>query len=827
MLDSLRQDLRQALRALRLSPGFSLAAILSLGLGLGLNAALFTIVDALLWRPLPAAQPEQLVQIYTGEDGGKLEMLSSYPDLGDLRRTLRSVDELVGHSVMFAAVSDGGRNELVLGEVVTGNYFSSLGVTPFAGRLLQPADDTREAAPVVVVSQGFWSRRLGGDPSAIGRTIKVRGLPYTIVGVAPARFASLVPTFSAQLWVPVSRVEDVQPIGWYEVVGTETAPSRLDRRGARWLQVVGRLAPGATVASLQAELDVAMQHLANSYPDTNGHRRARVLAASDVRIHPLIDGPLFAGGVALLVMVGLVLLVAAANVANMLLARATARHREIGIRLAVGASRGRLVRQLVVESLVLALAGGGLGLALAVWATSLLANAPLPLPAHSTFQFAVDGRVFLFTAALATLTGLVFGLAPALRASRPDLVTSLKNEASRAGGGRLRLRSSLVVAQVAVTFVLLAGAGLLLKSLRASLASDLGLETRSVAVAQFDLDTLRLDRAQLASFQRDLLARLQARPEVAVAAFATRLPLSINIHQEEVLAEGALPDANGHGAAVDATRVTPGYLASLGIPLLAGRDIAPQDQVNAPRVVLVNQAMAAAFWPGRNPLGQRLHLGSADGPLAEVVGVTADYAVRTAGEAPRPMLHVAAEQEAQAAGFLLVRGRGPAAPLVPLLRQEIAALAPDLPLLSAETFEQMAATTLLPARLGSTLLGAFGLLALGLAALGLYGVIAYAVEQRTAEIGLRMAIGARPASVQAMVLRQGMRLVAAGLGIGLGIAVFLGTLLARAFYGLAAVEPLTCLAAALVLVAVALLANLLPARRAARLDPLLALRRGG
>ncbi|HEX4956504.1 MAG TPA: ABC transporter permease [Thermoanaerobaculia bacterium] len=827
MLATVLQDLRYAARTFRQSPGFLATAVASLALGIGLSTTLFTIVDAVLWRPLPVADPERLVSVFSSQKENPGWDTHSVLDTRDLAAQSTVLTGLAGHSLMMAAVTRDGAPQMAMGEVVTGNYFDLMGVRPRLGRLLSPADDVPGAAPVVVLSSRTWNSWFGADPQVIGQSLKVRGVPYTVVGVAPERYTGLMPGLVSQLWVAASRLEDIDPVGHIDSVGMVPNAPLLEQRGYRWLQLKGRLKPGVTLAQAQANLEALAAGLAAQYPDTNEDRTVRLLATTDVRIVPDADRPLRAAGIGLLVVVSLVLLVASANVANMLLARASNRRREVGMRLALGAGRGRLLSQLLTESLFLAGLGALAGLALAWVAVSVLRATPLPLPIQLEPSFGLNLRVFLFAFGIALGCGLVFGLAPAREASRPSLLAGLKNEASDTER-RLRfgLKDLLVIGQVTVTLILLVGAGLLTKSLASSLEAELGMDTPKVAVATFSLDTVRYTREQALAFHRDLLDRLKARPEIAAASFATRVPLGLNTHVNSVFLEDRPgPTGEPEELSVDVTAATPGYLDTLGIPLVAGRDFTASDVADAPRVAIVNQAFVDTYWPGQNALGKRFRT-TLSTPSYEVVGVTADYKIRTVGEKPRPFVHFAAFQRNPAAGTLLVRTRGDVKALPATIEREIAALTPDLPLIENRTFDDMVGSVLLPARLGSAVLGILGLLALALAAVGLYGVIAYSVARRTQEIGIRMAIGAEPANVLNLVLRQGLRLVGIGLAIGLAAALLVARLLAGTFYGLSNFEPGTFALAAGLLVTVATIANLLPARRAARLDPLVALRRG-
>jgi predicted permease len=826
MLESLRQDLRYTFRSLRQSPGFAAAAIASLGLGIGLSATLFTLVDTVLWRPLPAADPDRLVTVFTQTPDRSAYSTSSYLDAADLASSSKTLTQVAGHSLMFASVSQGDRPRLVMGEITTGGFFSLLGVRPALGRLLGPADDRPDALPAVVVSERFWRSRFAGASDVLDQTIKLRGVTYPIVGVVPASFTGLTPGFAADLWVAAARLADVEPVGWRDVTGPMPASGNLlEHRGFRWMVLKGRLAEGRSVAEARQELAVLGSNLAQAHVETSRGTTFNTLPATAVRLHPEIDRSLKPGGIGLLVLVSLVLVVACANVANMLLARATGRSREIGVRMALGAQRGRLVRQLLTESVTLGLGGGIAGVGVALVATRLLSSLELPLPLSLPLHFGVDLRVLGFAFALALATGVLFGLLPALSASKPSVVRDLKGEPPSARGRwRFGLRDLLVVGQIATTLVLLTAAALFSKSLRASLEADLGLDGKPVALATFALDDVRYDEPKARAFLDAALERLSARPDVEAVAFTGRVPLGLNVHLEGLFWDGMAPLPEGEEHTVDVTRVTPGYFATLAIPLKAGRLFTRADREGGERVAIVNQAFVDQFWPGQAPLGQRLAT-SADGPRYEVVGVVENYKVRTPGEAPRPMLHFAQDQRFASAGTLLVRGRGDAGPLVEALRRDLAAAEPDLVLLENRTFEQMVGITLLPARLGSWLLGGLGLLALLLAAIGLYGVIAYAVARRTQEIGLRIALGAEPRRVERWVLGQGLVRVGVAALVALPLVGLAGSLLSRAFYGLGSFELAPFVVALGLVAAVTVLANLVPARRAAALDPIVALKR--
>ncbi|HEX2444157.1 MAG TPA: ABC transporter permease [Vicinamibacterales bacterium] len=818
------QDLKYALRWLRRSPGFTAAAVASLAIGIGFNTALFSVVDAVLFRPLPVRAPDELVNVYTSGSDGEPWNTTSYPDFLDLREQNGIFTDVLGYSPMFAAVSRGDRTRLAMGEIVTANYFQMLGVHAALGRTLVPDDDGRAAERVIVISHRYWTRELGRDPAVLGRQLQLRGQSYTIVGVIDPDFTGMTPMLSPDLWVPVREVGEIEPAGIQDVVPSPTGTSRLDRRGQRWMFVKGRLKPGATVPQAGANLDVLMRQLAAAHPQTNKDRRAAVKASSDVRLHPDGDQLILFIGVGLMVAVGLVLLIACANVASMLLARASARQREIAIRLAIGAGRGRLIRQLVTESLVLASAGAAAGILVAAWSIRLIATPTLPVPIPVVLDLRMDLRVLFFTLLVTTIAGTVAGLMPALKASRPNLVDALRSApAPPRVGGRWTLRDALVAGQMATTAVLLVTAGLLARSVLASRSADVGFRADGLAIVSADLGLARYDAPRAEQFWRRALERVSALPGVESAALAARLPFSINFNVEQFHIPGhASPNALGFS--IQNTRVSADYFRALGVPIVEGRGFTSADTPQSPTVVVINETMARRFWKDRSALGQRIHLRTADGPVFEIVGVAADHHVRTVGESPQPYVHFAVSQRMDTYQVLMARTRGDAGRLVEEIRRELTSLEPNAPMLDSQTMEAQIAATLLPVRVGMWVVSAVGGVALLLAAVGLYGVIAYSVSRRTREIGIRVALGARPGTVVSLVLRQGLLVAAAGLAIGGLLAIVATRALAGMLYRVSLADPIAWSGAAAAILGAAVVANLLPARRAARVDPAVALR---
>ena len=810
----LGKDLRHAARGLARRPGITALAVLSLALGIGVNSSIFTLVNAVLLRDPPARQPKQLVEVYTQDSGGFKYATSSYPDFADLRRQTTSFSDLAAYSTTIGSYDDGERTELLFGELVSGNYFPMLGLQPELGRWFLPEEDaTPGSHPVLVLSHAFWQQRFAGDPAVLGKTLKLNGHIFTVVGVAPETMASSVPGLQASFWAPMMMMDAMSD------------RPRLERRGGRGLLLRGRLKPDVTLEQAQEEMSALFAGLAEAYPDTNADRGLTLVPSSKVVLNPGIDGPLFGVAAVLMVIVALVLLIACSNIANLLLARAADRRKEIAIRLALGSSRARLMRQLLSESLLLAVLGGALGLLFALWTARLIVSFRPPLPVPLALDLNPDAKVLGFTLLLAVATGLVCGLAPALQASRPRLVPALKDEASSLGRGyrRFGLRNLLVVSQVAISTLLLIGAGLFLRSLASAQAIDPGFSLRSGAVAQVAPGFGGgYTPEQTREIYRQMLERARTLPGARSAALAEFLPLGLSSQSRGVQLEGqALVDKKDQPE-VDTIAISTGYFATMGIDLPWGRDFTDHEQEGGPGVVILNETAAQRFWPGESPLGKRLSFNSGTDWL-EVVGVAKDGKYQTLGEEPKPFIYSNLAQGESPIMTLVVAGDDQAA-LLGQVRAALVALDPHLPILDLHTMEEHLAIMLFPARLGAALLAAFGVLGLVLASVGLYGVVAYAVSRRTREMGIRIALGAGGSNVLRLVVREGMALVATGIGIGLLLALVATRALDKLLFGITATDPVTFVAVPLVLATVALLANLGPALRATRVDPMVALR---
>ncbi len=828
MIETLTRDLRYAARGLLKSPGFTVIAVLSLALGLGVNTALFSVVNAVLLRPLAVERPERLVALFTTGDNGGAYSSSSYPDFVDLAANNTTLQGIAAHSLMMAGVErpgGDGTTRMTVGEIVSPNYFDLLGVRPVIGRGFQPGDERPAAPPSTVISYRLWQRDFGGSIDALGKAIVLQGKPYAIVGVAPRGFDGLASGVSAQLWVPAGRVDDVEPMGVIDDSPSATGATRVEQRGQRWLFLTGRLRDGVTLRQARANLSMLMATLEHDNPISNRHRGSTVMPASAVRIHPDIDRALAPASMLLMAAVGLVLLVACSNLASMLLARATTRNREMAIRVAIGASRGQLVRQLMVESALLAMVGGATGLLLAAWATGAIAAIRLPMPVDVSLNLSIDPRVVLFAFGLSLATGLIFGLAPAFRASRPNLVPALKGEGDMAPAG-FSVRGALVVGQMAMSMLLLAIAGVLLRSVVAASHANVGFDPSRVVYAAIDVSKQFPDAAHIQTFSAEAERRLRALPGVTAVARVDRLPFSLTGNMRVLEIDGVHGSAPDGGVTIDDTDISASYFETLGIPIVAGRPFDSRDRRRSDPVAIVNETAARRYWPGRDAVGA--HFRVRDGAVYTVVGVAKDHAVRTVGERPIPFVHFAIDQARPGFLNLVVRTNGSTGHLVPEVRQTLVALAPRLSFMGLEPLTALEGATLFPLRAGMVLLGVFGSLALLLAAVGLYGVMAFNVSRRTREIGIRMALGAESGLVLRDMLLEGLRLVATGGAIGLVLASVASRALGSLLVGVSGVDPLSFVGATVVLLATAICATpFIPARlRGSAPIRMVALRRG-
>lgn len=804
--DEVVQDLRFGLRMLVKSPAFTCVAVLTLALGIGANTAVFTFVDALLLRPLRGVtQPDQLVQLGRQYPDKPYLSDSSYPDFLDYRdqNTVLSGVAAVAPRAFHLRIGD--ETERVEGEMVSGDYFAVLGVAAAHGRLISPADDRANAAPVVVVSYRLWRRRFGGSPSMLGSTITIDGQAFNVIGVTNESFAGIKVGTPRDIWLPLATLRSIDP-----------RSARFEQRRPSWLEMFGRLKPGITVEQARAEFSVIAERLQHNYPDTNARAEIGVERGlgRDVDVRRALGRFAYVP----LTAVSIVLLIACANVAGLLLARAAARRKEIATRLALGAGRIRVIRQLLTESIVLACLGGIAGLVLGSWLTNGLRSL---LPDRYLFlsfdvDLGVNWRVFGFTLGIATATGVLFGLVPALQGSRPNIVPTLKG--MRVSGERrvIGLRGVMVVTQVALSVILLVAAGLSVRTLRNAAAIDTGYDAGTVLTARMDLAKQNYEEVRARLLQQQLLERLQTIPGVEAAAFAVTLPLNDGRWEDAIRREGEPARMQTFQNVV-----SPRYFDAMNIPLVAGRRFTNSDDEKAPRVAILNQTLARMLWPGENPIAKRVTM---NGQSLEVIGVARDVKGRNLFEPADPMLYLPLYQLGQPNVVLHVRTAVSPASLVTALRREVHALDKDVPLYAVKTIDEHVTATLTPQRLLAYLIGGFGALALLLAGIGLYGLLAYAVTERTPEIGIRMALGAQKTDVVGLFVTGGMKLAVLGILLGSVAALAVTPLMNSVLFGISPLDPVTFMVVPVLLLLTALVACLLPAHRAARADPKVAVR---
>jgi predicted permease len=808
---NLWQDLRYGFRRLVKSPGFTLVAVVSLALGIGANTAIFSLVDTVLLRPLNVKDPKQIVEVYGTLHKGADYTIQSYLNYKDYRDRNDVFTGLAAYRFEPMSLSHNGANERVWGYSVSGNYFDVLGVQPALGRGFLPEEDqTPGARPVVVISYNCWQSRFGGDASIVGRQITINNQPFTVVGVAPKGFIGTEVAYAPEIFAPMMMAEQIEP-----------GSNWLDSRTNDNIFVVGRLKDGVTRQQAEASLVGLTKQLAEEHPQDNEGRGVKLLSPG-LFIPDIRDAVVTFSGV-LMGVVGLVLLLACVNLANLLLARATERRKEIAIRLALGASRLRLVRQLLTESVVLSLAGGAFGLLLATWLNALVGAIKLPTDIALFFDLRIDWRVLAFTLGVSLGTGIIFSLLPALQTSKPDMIPALKDDASMGGFRRSRLRNALVVVQVALSLVLLVCAGLIVRGLQAAQRMHPGFNPQNAVAVSFDLGLQGYDEQRGRAFQRDVLERVKQLPGVRSVTMTDGLPLAINYNSTTIYVEGQ-PTASSNDLPL-AVPIEAGldYFKTMGIPL-RGRDFNEHDDKRESRVAIVNETFARKFWHGEDAIGKRFNFNGPNDPYWEVIGVVADGKYNSLGEEPKPALYRSMLRNYNSTVVLVARVEGDPQGAVNALRREVQSLDPTMPVYDAKTLTEHMQIPLFPARMAAMVLGSFGVLALVLAGIGIYGVMSYVVAGRTREIGLRMALGADRRNVLCLIVGQGMTLALVGLGLGLIFAFAATRLLASLLYGVSPVDPITFAGVGLLLALVAFLACYIPARRATKVDPMIALR---
>lgn len=803
------EDLRYALRALAKNKGFAAVAILSLALGIGANTTIFSMLDGILLRPLAVWQPDRLAAVYTLDSRTSGNLQNSYLNYKDYRDRNQVFSSLLLHSPTVVNMSGHGEPQTLMAQIVTGNYFSTLGVKPEAGRWFLPEEDVSPgAAAVAVISYSLWNRVFGGDPQISSRTIRLENREFRIVGVAPPEFRGLSTQYAADVWVPLMMYPQVFPV-----------PGAVSARRALYFSVVGRLKPGISMAQAEASLQIIARDLAEEYPRDNQGRRIRLLPAAEATLATRTRDAVTSAGLVLMIISGLVLLIACANVANLLLARAAGRNREIAIRLALGASRWQLMRQLLVESTLLSLCGGLLSLVVAKWARDLLWSIRPPDFKYAGFGPALSSDVFAYCLITAVATGIIFGLVPAVRATSTDLATDLKErsgQSSSAGG--FHPRALLVMGQVAFSVIALVGAGLFVRSLLNASRIDPGFDAAHLATIGYSVDQSYAE-ARGRDFHRRALELAAAVPGVDSVTLAKDPPLRV-ASARTVMLQGQ--DAAGQGR-ITLTGVTwPGYFRTLHLPIQRGRDFTLSDTQDAPRVAIVNEAAAAFFWPGQDALGKVIQFFGENLPV-EIVGVARNANYREIGEAPQPLIYLSAIQYYFPYTWIYVHTSGNPDAVLRGLRQQLRSLDRNL-VLDAASVSTTIGESLWAQRLSASLLAVFGGLALLLATIGIYGVISYSVHQRTREMGLRMALGATAGDVQRMVIGEGIRLVAVGVLAGTMVALAISRNVKSMLYAVSDRDAMTFILVPAVLALVAILSCWVPARRATRVDPGVALR---
>jgi putative ABC transport system permease protein len=814
------QDLRYGVRMLLRKPGFTVVAILALALGIGVNSAIFSVVNAVLLRPLPFAQPERLVMVFEKFTRQGLDQIPvSAQEFLDYQKQNEVFEQIAAFTTATYNMTGTGEPEQIQGAVVSASLFPLLGVKPLQGRAFLPEENEVGHENVVLVSQGLWQRRFGSDPALVGKQLSLNGKSYTVVGIMPSDFQFPLSLFDVQGFQFTQKADMWTPVTFSQAL--------LDCRSCRGLGVIGRLKPGVTLAQANASVDALAQRWLQEHPDTYGEGAG--WGASAVSLHEQVIGKVRKALFVLLGAVGFVLLIACANVANLLLARAASRQKEMAIRVAMGASRWRLVRQMLTESLMLSVTGGALGLLLAMWGTdALVALSPENIPRVE--EIGLDARVLSFTVIVSLLTGIIFGLAPAFQASRATINDALKEGGKGTAGvsSGKRMRGVLVVAEVALSLVLLIGAGLFIRSFTRLTQVDPGFNPEHVLTMELSLPRANYpDKQKAATFYQQIIQRIQSLPGVQAAAATTILPLSGSNSDSSFVIEGRMPRDAGEVPDEEIRVITPDYFRALGVPLIRGRFFTDADAEKAPQVLIINQALARKYFAGEDPLGKRITFGDPrrkDAVWATIIGVVGDVKHRGLNVQAKPEYYLPNLQDSQRALILAVRTNADPASMVAAVRQEILAVDKDQPVANIRTMTEVISTSVAPQRLSTMMFLIFACVALVLAAVGIYGVMAYSVSQRTHEIGIRMALGAQRGDVLRMVIKEGMTLALIGVVIGLAASYALTRVISTLLYDVSVTDPAIFVGLSLLLALVALLACGIPARRATKVDPMVALR---
>ncbi|HEX8766634.1 MAG TPA: ABC transporter permease [Candidatus Acidoferrum sp.] len=818
-MENVWKDIRYAFRMLLKNRGFTLIAVLALGLGIGANTAIFSLFNGMLWRPLPVKNARELMVLATKSKDIDFPINVSYPDYQDYRQLKNVFSDLVCYTPSPVGFAAQGEPERAWVELVSGNYFSALALQPALGRTFAPDEGwVANKDPLIVLSYQFWQKRFGGNKRVVGQTVQVNHHPFTIIGVAPEEYVGAYYWLKPDFYIPLSTVGLLDP----------GQKDTLTDRKAAFLRVLGYLQPGVTTTQAMAAAEPIDRQLAHDYPEFHKGLSLLVLRELDARPEPGISAFMSTAMLIFMFLVGLVLLIACANVANLILARANGRRKEFATRVALGASRMRMVRQLLTETVLLSAFGGILGMLLARWAGKGLAtiHVPTDLPLR-LFDLRLDWRIFTFTFVAALLTGIVAGLVPALQASRTDLADTLKAGGRSGGGsaGHHRFRNALVVSQVAVSLLLLSCAGFFIRSLQNSAHVDMGFRVDHTLMMSVDLGLQGYSEQRGQQFYKQLTERLRGLHGVRDAAVGAYIPMGYDNSLINIFPEGqAIDDKSKTETAAD-DEVQPSYFHAVGTPVIQGREFTDADAATSPRVAVINEAFAKKIWPGENAIGKHFRT-KKDEADTEVVGVTRTGKYFFLYESPQPFVYFPLAQHYVSAANLFVYTQNDPQSMVTAVRDQIRQFDATLPVFAVTTMEAHVqyGKPLLPARLGAMLVGAFGVLGLVLASVGVYGVVSYSVSQRTQEIGIRTAMGAQRSSVLRLILKQGMKMALIGSGIGIVLSLVVFRALGTVLYGVRVFDPLTLTSVSSLLIAVAFIASYIPALRATHVDPVVALR---